>query len=158
MESALNTFILVGTADRMEMREYMEITKFSFPKHSNESGELVVLEALRDIPFEVKRVYYIFNVVEDVKRGFHAHKKLNQVLVCVHGSCKVTLDDGSDRTDITLNDPTLGLFVGSLVWREMYDFSSDAVLLVLASEYYDESDYIFSYEEFVQYKYTVEDD
>jgi dTDP-4-dehydrorhamnose 3,5-epimerase-like enzyme len=109
---------------------------------------LVAVETLQDVPFEVKRVYYIYNVEDGVRRGFHAHRKLNQALICIRGSCKVLLDDGGSREDVTLDDPAEGLFVGKMVWREMYDFSPDAVLLVLASEHYEVEDYIFDYEEF----------
>jgi len=134
----------------------MEVTKLKFPKHSNETGELVALEVLADIPFDIKRIYYIFSVKEDARRGFHAHKKLNQVLVCIHGSCKVMLDNGKSKAEVELSDPTEALFVSNLLWREMYDFSHDAVLLVLASEHYDESDYIFNYQEFMHYIESVE--
>lgn len=126
----------------------MEIIKYQFPKHGGGKGDLVAVEALQDVPFEVKRVYYIYNVKEHVRRGFHAHRKLNQVLICVHGSCRVLLDDGESRADVLLDNPAEGLFVGGMVWREMYGFSPDATLLVLASDHYKVEDYIFDYEEF----------
>ena len=129
----------------------MEVTKFRFRKRGDDEGSLVFLEANIDVPFDVKRVYYIYGTKEGVRRGFHAHKKLEQVLVCVNGSCVIMLDDGKMQTEVLLNDPSEGLFVGTATWREMYDFTQDAVLLVLASEYYDESDYIRNYEEFLRY-------
>lgn len=126
----------------------MEIKKYRFHKELDETGALVFLESSRDIPFEVKRVYYIFDVKESARRGYHAHKTLQQVLICIHGSCKIMLDDGSERTDVLLDDPSEGLFIGNSMWREMHEFSPGAVLLVLASEYYDEKDYIRDYEEY----------
>ena len=126
----------------------MEIIKYQCAKHGGDRGDLVAVEALQDVPFEVKRVYYIYNVKAAVRRGVHAHRKLNQVLICVHGSCKVLLDDGESREDVLLDNPAEGLFVGKMIWREMYDFSPDTTLLVLASEHYKVEDYIFCYEEF----------
>jgi dTDP-4-dehydrorhamnose 3,5-epimerase-like enzyme len=114
-------------------------------------GELVALEGLKDIPFTIKRVYYIYNVSNGKRRGFHAHKKLKQILICVHGQCKIHLDDGHSTAEVLLNKPYEGLYVDNNMWREMYDFSPDAVLLVLASELYDESDYIRDYNEFLKY-------
>jgi dTDP-4-dehydrorhamnose 3,5-epimerase-like enzyme len=121
---------------------------YNFRLNSDARGPLVAIEALQDIPFEIKRVYYIFGTREDVRRGLHAHKKLQQVLICVHGSCTILLDNGAEREEIILNNPTQGLFVDRMIWREMYNFSSDAVLLVLASEHYNEEDYIRDYKEF----------
>ena len=132
----------------------MEIIKFKFNKQSNDKGSLVFLEGCKDIPFEVKRLYYIYGIENGIRRGFHAHKELNQALICIHGSCKIMLDDGTEKSAIVLNDPSEGLFVGKLVWREMYDFSDDAVLLVLASSYYDEQDYIRDYNDFISYLET----
>ncbi len=129
----------------------MEIKTISFPKHTNDTASLSFLEAERDIPFAIKRVYYIFDVADGARRGLHAHKKLQQVLICIHGSCKILLDDGTDKEVVKLTDPAEGLIVENAVWREMFDFSPGAVLLVLASEYYEESDYIRDYKEFLSY-------
>ena len=123
----------------------------SFHKRADNKGSLVFLEGLKDIPFDIKRIYYIHGVDGSSRRGFHAHKELHQVLICVHGSCKIMLDDGTYKADVTLNNPAEGLLVEGIFWREMYDFSSGAVLLVLASDYYDENDYIRDYNEFLQY-------
>ena len=122
-----------------------------FQKHGDSRGQLIALEELKEIPFQIKRVYYMYNTGEDVRRGFHAHKKLKQILICVHGQCKIHLDDGHSTEEVLLNKPYEGLYVDNNMWREMYDFSPDAVLLVLASELYDESDYIRDYNEFLKY-------
>ena len=129
----------------------MEIKKYHFQKHGDERGMLVALEQFKDIPFAVKRVYYIYNTLPNVRRGFHAHKNLKQILICVKGSCKLHLDDGVETKEIVLNDPTEGVYLDNNIWREMYDFSPDAVLLVLASELYDEADYIRNYDEFLKF-------
>ncbi len=104
-------------------------------------GSLSVVEGTRDIPFEIKRVYYITRVPNNTRRGFHSHKKLHQVLLCLNGSVKIEVFNGNKSEIVELNDPTCGLYIGPMVWREMYDFSEGAVLMVLASEYYDEMDY-----------------
>ena len=129
----------------------MEIEMISFPKRTNNTGSLAFLEAGRNIPFEIKRIYYIYDVSNGARRGFHAHKNLQQVLFCIHGSCKILLDDGKEKEIVELNDPAEGLVVRNPIWREMFDFSPGAVLLVLASEYYDESDYIRDYQTFLTY-------
>jgi dTDP-4-dehydrorhamnose 3,5-epimerase-like enzyme len=120
----------------------------SFPPLGDDRGSLVALEAHKTVPFDIKRVYYIFGTLSEVSRGFHAHRKLQQVAVCVTGKCRMVLDDGQRRAEVWLDSPTKGLLIGDLVWREMHDFSPDCVLLVLASEHYDETDYIRSYDEF----------
>ena len=101
-----------------------------------------------EVGFPIKRVYHISNTAPGVTRGYHAHRDLQQVAVAVTGSCTFLLDDGQAREFVTLNDPTVGLVINSMVWREMSDFSPDCVLLVLASHNYDESDYIRDYEQF----------
>ena len=129
----------------------MELIKYQFKEHGDARGELIAIESGKEIPFSIKRVYYIYGVGEGVRRGYHAHKKLEQVLICMHGSCKVLLDDGRERAEVLLDSPAQGLYVGHAVWREMFDFSPDAVLVVLASELYDESDYIREYPAFLRY-------
>lgn len=119
-----------------------------FPPLGDDRGSLVALEAHKTVPFDVKRIYYIFDTKAGVSRGFHAHRMLRQVAVCVTGKCRMVLDDGTQREEVWLDSPTKGLLIGDLVWREMHDFSPDCVLLVLASEYYSEDDYIRSYDEF----------
>ena len=127
----------------------MEIKKFSFTPHGDDRGQLVAVETGKDIPFEVKRVYYIYDTLPGVRRGFHAHKQLQQALICVHGSCKIHLDNGYEQQEVVLDNPAEGLYIANDMWREMYDFSEGAVLLVLASELYDESDYIRNYDDFL---------
>jgi dTDP-4-dehydrorhamnose 3,5-epimerase len=113
-------------------------------------GSLVAIEGGRGATFPIERVYYIFGNHPDVERGFHAHANLTQLAVCVSGSCTMTLDDGYRRVDVRLDRPDLAVEIGSLIWREMRDFSPDAVLLVLASARYDTNDYIRDYGEFLK--------
>lgn len=129
----------------------MDFRLLDFPQYGDKRGQLVAIEEGLNIPFKIKRVYYMYDTRSNVRRGFHAHKKLEQVLLCVNGSCKVHLDDGVSTSEITLNKPYKGLYIKNNIWREMYDFSEDAVLLVLASELYDEADYIRDYDEFRKY-------
>lgn len=127
----------------------MQIIKYVFQQHGDERGQLVALEAYKDIPFEIKRVYYMYDTGEGVRRGFHAHKSLEQILICIHGSCKIHLDNGFEKKEIFLEKPYEGLYISNAMWREMYDFSTDAVLMVLASDYYNEDDYIRNYDDFL---------
>jgi len=134
----------------------MQVIKYVFQPHGDERGQLVSLEEYIDIPFTIKRVYYMYDTLEGVVRGHHAHKSLQQILVCIHGSCKVKLDNGHETKIVPLEKPYEGLYVSNVVWREMYDFSSDAVLMVLASEIYNEEDYIRDYDEFLEFVRTCE--
>jgi dTDP-4-dehydrorhamnose 3,5-epimerase-like enzyme len=127
----------------------MEPTIYEFKLRGDERGSLVAIEVQADIPFAIQRVYYIFGTQAGVSRGLHAHRNLRQVMVCVNGSCQVVLDDGLDKVAVPLNDRCQGLLLDRMVWHEMYDFSSDCVLLVLASDFYDEADYIRDYSEFM---------
>lgn len=122
-----------------------------FPPLGDDRGSLVALEGKKTVPFAIQRVYYLFGTTSGVSRGFHAHKKLQQVAVCVTGRCRMVLDDGKEREEVWLDSPTEGLLIGNMIWREMHDFSPDCVLLVLASEHYDEADYIRSYEDFIRF-------
>lgn len=129
----------------------MKLAKtLTFPSIGDSRGSLIALEAFENIPFDIKRVYYVFDTLVDVSRGFHAHRNLKQVLICVKGSCRILLDDGNSKDNIILDNPQSGLFIEGLVWREMHDFSEDCVLLVLASDYYDESDYVRDYVNFLE--------
>lgn len=128
----------------------MEIRKYSFQEHGDDRGQLIALEETKEIPFAIKRVYYMYDTGKGVRRGFHSHRTLEQILICIHGSCKVMLDDGAEQREITLDKPYEGIYVGPNIWREMYDFSQDAVLLVLASQLYDENDYIRDYNLFLE--------
>lgn len=127
----------------------MQTIKYTFQPHGDERGQLVALEEYKDIPFRIKRVYFMYDTLDGVVRGHHAHKKLEQILVCVHGSCKIRLDNGKEKKVVALEKPYEGLYVANNIWREMFDFSEDAVLMVFASELYDESDYIRDYDEFL---------
>jgi dTDP-4-dehydrorhamnose 3,5-epimerase-like enzyme len=120
-----------------------------FKSMGDARGQLVALEAFRNIPFEIKRVYYLFDTQSQVARGFHAHKKLTQVLICLSGTCRIILDNGHIREEAWMNSPTQGLIIRDMTWREMHDFSPGCVLLVLADAYYDESDYIRNYSDFL---------
>ncbi len=113
-------------------------------------GSLVALEENQNIPFDIKRVYYIYATKEKVRRGFHAHRDLKQIAICVSGSCSFLLDDGIDKEMIKLDSPDKALLIEGVVWREMYDFSRDCVLMVLADAHYSEDDYIRSYNEFLE--------
>lgn len=126
----------------------MEPEFIYFNEITDGRGGLVALEQNRNIPFEIKRVYYIYGTPENVRRGFHAHKALQQVAVCVKGACSFLLDNGRERVDCRLDSPTTGLLMGAMLWHEMYDFTEDCVLMVLASELYDEADYIRDYKAF----------
>ena len=129
----------------------MQIRKYVFESHGDERGQLVAIEECIDIPFDVKRVYYMYDTVPDAIRGKHAHKCLQQILICVHGSCRVLLDDGTEKEIVILDKPNEGIYISNDIWREMFNFSPDAVLMVLASELYDENDYIREYDQFLQY-------
>lgn len=120
------------------------------PVLGDDRGSLAAIEAMDTIPFEVKRVYYIFGTKAGVSRGFHAHHQLQQLAVCVSGKCRMRLDNGQTKEDVWLDSPSKGLLIGDMIWREMHDFSEDCVLLVLASEHYDEADYIRDYDEFLK--------
>lgn len=126
------------------------VSTLEFSMHGDERGQLIAVEALsHDIPFEVKRVYYIFDTTPGTVRGNHAHKNLQQVLICVSGACTITCELPDGRVvEHQLDWPNKALLIEGLVWRQMTSFSKGAVLLVLASEHYDEADYIRDYEVF----------
>lgn len=116
----------------------------------DERGSLVAFEENHNVPFDIKRVYYIYDTKKEVTRGLHAHKGLEQLLVCVNGSCKIKLNDGEKSEIFELNTPDKALYVGKNLWREMSNFSQGCVLLVLASEYYNPDEYIRDYDEFIR--------
>jgi hypothetical protein len=122
--------------------------QISFAELGDDRGGLISLESSKAIPFEIKRVYYIYDTQAKVARGFHAHKDLKQVRGCVAGSCRIILDDGKRRQEIWLDSPEKGLLLEDMIWREMHDFSPDSVLLVIASDHYNEDDYIRDYSQF----------
>lgn len=120
------------------------------PKIVDPRGNLTVAESLKNVPFEIKRVYWVYDVPGGESRGGHAHKKLRQLIIALSGSFHVTLDNGKERETILLNHPYQGLIVETNTWRTLDDFSSGAVCLVLASEFYDEEDYIRDYDSFLE--------
>lgn len=122
-----------------------------FKVNDDKWGRLVPIEGNDTVPFDIKRVYYIYDVNEEKRRGFHSHKKLEQVLICVHGSIKILVKTPKEEKVVVLNNPNKGLYIGNNIWREMFDWEDEAVLLVLASEHYDESDYIRNYEDYEKY-------
>ncbi|WP_267909316.1 sugar 3,4-ketoisomerase [Pseudomonas monteilii] len=115
-------------------------------------GQLVALQAMDNVPFEIKRVYYLTETLPEVSRGFHAHKQLNQLAICVSGRCRMLMDDGTTRTDVWLDVYNKGVLVPPMVWHEMHEFSPDCVLMVLADAHYDEADYIRDYAAFTELK------
>lgn len=123
-----------------------------FKEHGDDRGHLVVVEGMQDIPFDIKRIFYIYGSDAEVVRGQHANKKSEFVLINVAGTSKVRVDDGKGNEAVfSLNRPHTGIYLPNLVWKDMYDFSEDSVLLCLASEHYDGSEYIRNYDEFVKY-------
>lgn len=121
-------------------------------KISDPRGNLTPIEGGMDIPFDVKRIYYLYDVPSGESRGAHAHKELRQLIIAANGSFTITLDDGTNKKSFTLNRPYQGLLIVPGIWRDLDDFSSGAVLLCLASEHYMAEDYIRDYEEFLKYK------
>ncbi len=134
--------------ERLSLKPHIEL--LNFKTLGDERGSLIALEENYNTPFAIKRVYYIFETKSGVRRGYHAHKYLKQLAICISGSCSFLLDDGTTKKNILLDSPNKGLLIEGLVWREMYDFSEDCVLLVLASEYFNEDDYIRDYSLFVK--------
>ena len=129
----------------------MEIIRRSFNKRINSAGALTFVEANRDVPFTIKRVYYLYDIVPGEHRGFHAHKELKQLLFCPYGEIRLILDNGSVREEITLNDPSIGVVIDKPTWREMLWLKENSALCVAASELYKEEDYIRDYSEFLDF-------
>ena len=128
----------------------MDVREINFRVNGDERGSLIAIESQKNIPFEIKRVYYIFDTKSFVTRGKHAHKDLEQVMIAVSGSCKLKLTDSKKEREFLLNKRDLGIYIGRMIWREMSEFSSDCVLLVLASDYYSEDEYTRDYDEFIE--------
>lgn len=127
------------------------IDLINFDNNKNQMGSLVSLESQKNLPFQLKRIYYLHGLDPTGHRGKHAHYKLQQIAVCISGSCTFLLDDGIIAEEVALNNPNQGLCLHPMIWHEMYDFSRDCCILVLASDYYDEADYIRDYDVFLQY-------
>lgn len=119
--------------------------------YCDERGSLVTLESMKNIPFDIKRIYYLFSNKADATRGKHAHKNLKQIYIAISGSCKVIFDDGIKKTEMILDDPKKGIFIDHAIWRELSNFSEDCVLLVLADNFFTKDDYICDYSEFLDY-------
>lgn len=130
----------------MSIGKLIDLSKIIDPRR----GNLTVVEQNIDVPFEIKRAYWTYDVPSGESRGGHAHKQLQQLLVAMSGSFDVTLDNGQERETVHLNHPYQGLLIPSMTWRTLEDFSSGAVCMVLASELYDEDDYIRDYEQFLK--------
>ena len=129
----------------------MNCHRIQFKRLGDGHGDLTALEGSAEVPFEIRRVYYITQVPGDVTRGFHSHRRLEQVLLCLNGSVSIRLRiPGAEDEVVTLRDDSCGLYVGHMVWREMFDFSPGAVLMVLASEHYSEDDYIRNYAQYLR--------
>jgi len=128
-----------------------EVKMLEFPQHGDARGHLVIVEGMQDVPFEIKRIFYIYGSDAEVVRGQHANRRSQFVLINVSGHSKVRVRDGRGNEAVfSLNRPHTGIYLPTMVWKDMYDFSSDSVLLVLASEHYDASEYIRSYDEYVK--------
>lgn len=133
------------------MHNMNQVKMLEFPRKGDERGHLVIVEGGKDIPFEIKRAFYIYGSDKDVVRGQHANRRTEFVLINVAGSSKVRVKDGEGNEAIfCLNRPHTGIYLPTMVWKDMYDFSEDSVLLVLASEHYDAEEYIREYETFVK--------
>lgn len=126
----------------------LNVKKIDFNVIKDSRGKMIPIEYPKQLDFPLKRIYYIYDVGEKERRGFHSHNDLEQVLIAIHGSVKILIKTPYEEDNIELNNPSEGLYIGPMIWREMYDFSNDAVLLVLASHEYDESDYIRDYGEY----------
>lgn len=120
----------------------------SFEEHGDERGKLIVVESGMNIPFEIKRVFYMCDSDDTIVRGQHANRKTEFVIINVRGTAKIKVDTGEKQEIINLDKPQIGLYLSSMVWKDMYDFSPDSVLLVLASEHYDAAEYVRDYETF----------
>ena len=132
----------------MNIKDQYKVLEFG--DLGDERGKLVVVEGARDIPFEIKRVFYIYGSDSQVVRGQHANRNSEFVLINVSGSSKVRVDNGFEEEIIELNRPRMGLYLPTMVWKDMYDFSEDSVLLVLANTHYDGHEYIRDYDEFIK--------
>jgi hypothetical protein len=141
-----------SNAIEMKGSRVYDCTMIELDRHHRPQGNISVVENNEDVPFDVKRCYYLYDVPGGESRGAHAHKQLYQLIIAVSGSFSVTLDDGKVKRTFLLNRPYQGLLVVPGIWRTLDDFSSGSVCLVLASEKYDPEDYIRNYEEFLKYK------
>lgn len=127
------------------------INFLDFKEINDDRGSLISLEGQKNIPFDIKRTYFLYNL-NDESRGFHAHKELEQVALCIKGNCTVLLDNGKEKQSVRLTGSSKGIRINKMIWHEMHDFSDDCIFVVFASEHYDENDYIRDYEVFLREK------
>ncbi len=127
----------------------MKYKELFFNELGDERGHLVVAESNKDIPFEIKRIFYMFGSAKDVVRGQHANRKSEFVLINVQGTSKVLIDDGKEKNIVILDRPHKGVYLNKMIWKDMYDFSDDSILLVLSNECYDSKEYIRDYSEYL---------
>lgn len=132
------------------MSELNRVKLLEFKEMGDDRGHLVVVEGRKDIPFDIKRIFYIYGSDKDVVRGQHANRKTQFVLINVSGTSKVRVSDGINERVFSLDRPHIGVFLPNMIWKDMYDFSNDSVLLVLASEHYEPGEYIRDYDEYVR--------
>lgn len=128
----------------------MNYRVLNFDQKGDSRGHLVIVESLKDIPFEIRRIFYIYGSDADVIRGQHANRNSEFVLINVSGTSKVLIDDGKNKEVVCLDHPHMGIYLPQMVWKEMYDFSSDSVLLVITNTYYDADEYIRDYQAFIK--------
>lgn len=132
------------------MSKHIGAQMLEFPQKGDARGHLVIVEGMQDVPFDIKRIFYIYGSAPDVVRGQHANRKSEFLLINVAGTCKVKVKDGRGNEAVfSLNRPHTGLYLPRMIWKDMYDFSEDSVLLCLSSEHYDSDEYIRDYDEFV---------
>ncbi|MDM8160291.1 FdtA/QdtA family cupin domain-containing protein [Labilibaculum sp. K2S] len=136
----------------MNKNSVFDCSVIELDKHHHEKGNISIVENGNEVPFDVKRIYYLYDVPGGEDRGAHAHKELRQLIIAASGSFDIILDDGHVKRSITLNRPYMGLLVVPGIWRELINFSSGSICMVLASHKYDEDDYIRDYSEFLKFK------
>lgn len=136
--------------DSLKKKKTMSKYLIQFKNIQDERGSLTVLENLKNIPFKIKRVYYLNNLKADHSRGFHAHKELRQLAICLLGSCRFVMDDGIQKEELILSKFNQGIIIDPMIWHEMHNFSHDCVLIVLADDFYNEKDYIRDYSHFIK--------
>ena len=154
MEKTMEEIFRMDTHKGLDKKIYKtclskaSVSLVNFDIHGDERGSLIALENCLSVPFDIKRVYYIYGTHSNIHRGFHAHRKLRQILIAVSGEVKVKCEFLGKKNIYHLNDPSQGLLIEGLVWREMFDFSPNCVLLVLADDFYNINDYIYDYDYF----------
>lgn len=136
----------------MKKNSVFDCSVIELDKHEHEKGNISIVENGIEVPFDVNRVYYLYDIPGGEDRGAHAHKELRQLIIAASGSFDIVIDDGNVKRSVTLNRPYIGLLIVPGIWRELINFSSGAICMVLASHKYDEADYIRSYQEFLNFK------